>query len=89
MPERHPDRDGLRVRPGQPLIGVRVRENGQMVTRYFTEEQRPADQAARQSRVEKARGLAGAWKDLDWDEMGKALDRIRHQSRPTPPIEEV
>ena len=89
MPERHADHGGLRVRPGQPLIGVMVRENGQMVTRYFTEEQRQVDQTARQSRIQKAQSLASAWKDLEWGEMEQALDRIRHQSKPTPPLEEV
>lgn len=89
MPKRHQDRDGLRVRPGQPLIGVMVREDGRMVTCYFTEEQRQVDQTARQGRIQKAQSLAGAWKDLDWDEMEQALDGIRHQSKPTPPLEEV
>jgi len=31
--------------------------------------------------------VAGAWSHLDWDEMVEALDRIRHDSKPTPPIE--
>jgi hypothetical protein len=36
-----------------------------------------------------ARALAaiGSWSDLDWDETAEALDRIRHESTPTPPIE--
>jgi hypothetical protein len=37
--------------------------------------------------VGEALGLVGAWSDLDWDEMIEALDRIRHESKPTPPIE--
>ena len=37
--------------------------------------------------VEDVLSLAGAWSDLDWDETVEALDRIRHESRPTPPIE--
>jgi hypothetical protein len=36
-----------------------------------------------------ARSLAGAWSDLDWDETIAALDRIRHESKPTPPIDEI
>lgn len=36
---------------------------------------------------EKGRSLAGAWRDLAWDDEVEALDRIRHASRPTPPIE--
>jgi uncharacterized protein (DUF433 family) len=37
------------------------------------------------ARVERALSLAGAWSDLDFDEMLDALDRIRHESKPTPP----
>ena len=33
--------------------------------------------------------LAGAWSDLDWDEAEKELDRIRHESNPTPPITDL
>ena len=36
-----------------------------------------------------ALALAGAWADLDWDDAVAALDRIRHESEPTPPIEIV
>jgi hypothetical protein len=37
--------------------------------------------------VQDALSLAGAWSHLDWDDMVDALDRIRHESKPTPPIE--
>jgi len=33
-----------------------------------------------------ARSLAGAWADLDWEEAIDALDHIRHDNEPTPPI---
>ena len=62
MPERDSDGEGLTLRSGQPLIGVVVREGGQQGTRYFTNEQRRADQAGRRSRIRKAASLAGAWK---------------------------
>lgn len=29
----------------------------------------------------------GAWADLDWDEATAELDRIRHQTTPTPPLD--
>ncbi len=82
------DRGGLLIRSGQPLIGVIKREDGQWVTRYFTEEQRKAGQAAHQGRIQRAARLAGAWQDLDWDEMEQALHSTRHPSEPTPPITE-
>jgi hypothetical protein len=31
--------------------------------------------------------VIGAWSDLDWEEFSSELDRIRHASRPTPPID--
>ena len=70
----------------QPLIGIPFEENGKEVIRYFSEETQ-ADQAVSNDTTRKALEIAGAWRDLDWDEMEKELDRIRHASKPTPPIE--
>ncbi|MDQ6659704.1 MAG: hypothetical protein M3Z24_01920 [Chloroflexota bacterium] len=36
---------------------------------------------------EKDRSLAGAWRDLAWDDEAEAFDRMRHGTQPTPPIE--
>ena len=36
---------------------------------------------------EKGRSLAGVWRDLAWDDEVEAFDRMRHATRPTPPIE--
>jgi hypothetical protein len=38
--------------------------------------------------VRDALALAGAWSDLQGDDEFEALDRIRHESQPTPPIDE-
>lgn len=76
------------VRNDQPLIGVIVRENNQEVTRYFTDEG-AADAAVEETATQEALSAIGAWSDLDWDEMEQALDRIRHQSTPTPPITDL
>ena len=35
----------------------------------------------------KSRSLAGAWRDIAWDDEAKAFDRMRHATQPTPPIE--
>jgi len=35
----------------------------------------------------KGRSLAGAWRDLAWDDEVAAFDRMRHATQPTPPIE--
>jgi hypothetical protein len=76
----------LLVQDNQPLIGIPCEENGQEVVRYFATEDE-ADQAVADQAVQDALSLAGAWSHLDWDDMVEALDRIRHESKPTPPIE--
>lgn len=35
----------------------------------------------------KGRSLAGAWRDLAWDDEVEAFDRMRHETQPTPPVE--
>jgi hypothetical protein len=58
---------------------------GQGSRPYFTDE-KAADAAVSQSATQDALSVIGAWSDLDWDETVAALDRIRHESTPTPPI---
>ena len=41
---------------------------------------------AKRKAIEETLALAGAWSDLDFDEMLTALDHIRHDSKPTPPL---
>jgi hypothetical protein len=54
-------------------------------TVYFVEE----DTEPLPEEVQDALNLAGAWRDLDWQETEQALERIRRQSTPTPPIDEL
>lgn len=61
-------------------------ENGRRVTYYFVDDESSSDILP--PTVDEALSLAGAWSDLDWDEMYEALDRIRHESEPTPPIDD-
>ena len=70
----------------QPLIGIPFEENGKEVVRYFSEETQ-ADNAVSDDATQTALNLAGAWSDISWEEMEKELDRIRHESKPTPPFE--
>ena len=86
MAERHNRTISLLVRPDQPLIGVIGYEGDQEVVRYFADEQ-DADSQATPAGIQRALSLAGAWSDLDWEATSQALDRIRHESVPTPPIE--
>lgn len=75
------------VANGQPLIGVPLEEDGHQVVRYFNNDA-DADVALAQPDRRSPRQLAGAWlqvdPDLDWDGLADELDRIRHQSTPTP-----
>lgn len=76
----------IAVRRDQLLIGIPFRENGDEVVRYFANED-AADAATADADIQAALGAIGAWRDLDWDQMERGLDRIRHESQPTPPID--
>ena len=87
MPELQPQRPrSITVRADQPLVGVIVQEDGTEMVRYTMGEPASDRQARRQS-IQRALNLAGAWSDLDFDEMLDELDRIRHESQPTPPVD--
>jgi hypothetical protein len=70
------------------LFGVPIDENGHEAVRFFVEETDAAldvdDEGVRQ-----ALSMIGAWRDLDWTHALDELDRIRHESRPTPPIDQI
>ncbi len=70
----------------EPLLAVMLEEDGQEVVRYFAGDV-PSELDQPDDVVEDALQLAGAWRDLDWQETAEALDRIRHANPPTPPIE--
>ncbi len=78
------------VPSGQPLIGIPLQENGREVVRYFADEE-AADKALASRKRRDVRQLAGAWARIDpdiaWDDVADQLDRIRHESKPTPPID--
>ncbi len=75
---------GFLVYGDEPLIGVIAEENGQEVIVYFTEEQEVAAPDAQA--IQAALQLAGVWSDLNWQEMEQALDQIRHEAPPSPPL---
>jgi len=68
---------------GRPYV---LRENSHdiaLLTPVDTEKKQNTNQQA----IEETLALAGSWKDLDFDNMLDELDRIRHESKPTPPLE--
>jgi hypothetical protein len=77
---------GLRIVHDQSLVAVPVTEDGEEVTYYFDNEE-AADSATGDAALQAALAAIGSWSDLDWNETVEALDRIRHESLPTPPIE--
>lgn len=82
--------NSMTVRGDQPLIGVLVRKNGEELVRYVADE-KELEKSSGQTTVDRALALAGAWSHLDTeaDDMLDALDRIRHESKPTPPIDDL
>ena len=79
------DAGSLTTWSNQPLVGVLSEQDGREIVRYFA-----GDEAVRSSSddtLQAALRVIGAWADLDWDEFSAELDRIRHESSPTPPIE--
>jgi len=89
MAEPVPIPEGLTTRRSRPLIGVPIGEGATEDVRYFTSEEE-ADRflSKDEEGIKKALSAIGGWSDLDFDEMLDELDRIRHQSKPTPPIEQ-
>lgn len=73
-PEEQEDLAQLIEERTEPLEDVSVPQN------------LPVDENLPKS-VRDALALAGAWSDLKDDEF-EALDRIRHESKPTPPVDE-
>ena len=86
MGERQPGQGANFVaRLDQPLIAVTVETNGVEEVRYFVDDA-AADAALSQAGRKAPIKLAGVWSDLDAEAMLDSLDRLRHESKPTPPI---
>lgn len=76
----------LIVRKGQALRTVPDVENGEPILRVFVTDERTTEERAEV--LQKALDAFGAWSDLDADEVLDNLDRLRHESEPTPSIAE-
>ena len=86
MARRHSKRDDrLCASPSQRIVAVYFDADGEERVVYCDEA--TTEEMTTEDDIEEAVRLAGAWSDLDWQETLAALDRIRHESRPTPPIE--
>jgi hypothetical protein len=67
------------------LIGLFLEVEGRPTVQYFTSFE-AAERAVPATATQEALDLAGVWSDMDWDEMMRELDRIRHESTPSPPL---
>jgi hypothetical protein len=87
MTDQHgPTLAGLTVREDQGLVGVVVTENGHLTTQFYADDAGTGG-AAVDAGIQQALQAIGAWSDLDWDEAVEELDRIRHASKPSPPLD--
>jgi hypothetical protein len=78
----------LLVRSGEPVYVVPIDLDGVEYELYVA-----GDDAAEELRTPEslrdALNLAGAWSDMDGDAMLEALQRMRRESKPTPPIDDL
>lgn len=73
----------------EPLYAIPIDgPHGEAYTLY-TSDEHPFDTATERADIEAALALFGAWSDLDWAEAEEELYHIRHDSTPTPPIEDL
>ena len=79
----------MRVPRGQGVMAVLVGPPGEEETIYFTAESEDEVRRLLGDPVETALSLAGAWSDLDEDEVLRELDRLRHESPPTPIVDNI
>lgn len=77
---------GFAARQDEPLIGVVTGDADDQAVFYFAQQQEIDELSADDgSRV--ALDLAGAWSDLNWEQMEQELDRIRHDNPPSAPLD--
>ena len=75
----------IMVPSNQPLVGVFMDDDSDVVQYFAEEPQAPPVMPSRGA--QDALSVIGAWSDMDWDPLVEGLDEIRHASPPTPPIE--
>jgi hypothetical protein len=79
------DEPKLVLHEGESLVSVMSRGDDGFVEQIFRVAI-DADATVDDNVIRTALSLAGAWSDLDWDEMAEALDCIRHSNPPSPPL---
>ena len=80
------------VASGQETVYALPRSgpNGETLTYYVRQRDiPPPTHQRRRAAIQRALAVFGAWSDLDPNPVFDALDRIRHESTQTPPIDEA
>lgn len=75
----------IKASSNQPLVGLFVGDDGDAVRYFVDDAQVPSPSPS--PGAQEALSVIGAWSDMNWDELAYSLDRIRHDSPPTPPID--
>ncbi len=77
------------TRGKEPLIAIPVEEDGETVTYYFNSYKEADAFTKKRNSLQKALDAAGSWAHIDLEDGPDPLDeldRIRHESKPTPPF---
>ena len=88
-PEGRDSAVSLVARSAESLIAIPDEVGGEPVLRFFVDGKAARAFAEERTAAGRPFGWIGAWADLDWDEFVEWLDRIRHESKPTPPIDDL
>jgi len=80
---------GLSARLDQPLIAVVVEEDGEDVIRHFVAAKEADAYLKDRMSGGRVESLAGVWSHMDEDDLLDGLDHIRHESRPTSPLDHL
>ena len=70
----------------QEDLAIQIEEMAAPIEEPSSASQTPSDESLPKS-VRDALAVFGAARDLQYDDEFEALDRIRHESKPTPPID--
>jgi len=76
------------ARSNEPLVAIFIEEDGQAMVRYFIDDQLSTSPHP-SADVQAALAAIGSCSDLNWDSWAGELDRIRHESPPTPPLDDL
>ena len=90
MPDIEPtSAAGVLTQARQPLIAIPLTEEGRERVAYFSSEEEAESLTRRLMAEHPLSTIIGAWSDLDWERASDALEQIRRESVPTPPIDEL